>query len=72
MLRKNNLNEAIAYLDHLEVSTDDSDSENDSNFQSAKIFIEPPVNANSKNSDIDCEDENQPNGNIIIQVVASC
>ena len=71
-MRKNTLNEAIAYLDHLEVSTDDSDSENDSNFQSAKIFIEPPVNVNSKNSDIDCGDENQPNGKIIIQVVAIC
>ena len=33
------LNEATDYLDNLQVSTDDSDSEDDSNFQSAKIFI---------------------------------
>ena len=33
------LNEATDYLDNLQVSTDGSDSEDDSNFQSAKIFI---------------------------------
>ena len=71
MLSENTLNEAIAYSDHLEVSTDDSDSEDDSNFQSAKIFIEPPVNANSKKSEIDSGGENQPYGDIIVQVVAS-
>ena len=71
MLSENTLNEAIAYSDHLEVSTDDSDSEDDSNFQSAKIFIEPPVNANSKKSKIDSGGENQPYGDIIVQVVAS-
>ena len=33
------LDEAIDYLDNLEVSTDDSDSEDNSNFQSAKSFV---------------------------------
>lgn len=41
MLKKKcfTLNEATDYLDNLQVSTDGSDSEDDSNFQSAKIFI---------------------------------
>ena len=37
------LNEAVDYLDNLEVSNDDSESEVDSNFQSTKIFIQPPI-----------------------------
>ena len=44
-------------MDNLEVSTDNSDSEYVSNFQSAKISIQPPVNANSENRDKD-----QPTG----------
>lgn len=47
------LNEAIDYSNNFEVSTDDSNNEVDGNFQSAKIFIQPPmVNANNENSDI--------------------
>ena len=58
-----NLNEAIDYyLDNLQISTDDSDNEGDSKFQSAKISIQPPVNANSENSDIESGDEDQPTG----------
>ena len=56
------MNEAIDYLDNLEVSTDDSDSKDDSNFHSVQNFIQLPVNANNENSDIDSGDENQPTG----------
>ena len=60
------LNEAIAYLDNLEVSVDNSDSEDDRNFQSAKTFIEPLVNSNNEKSKIDAGDENQPTGDAVI------
>ena len=60
------LNEATDYLDNFEVSTDDSDSANARNFQSAKVFIQPPVNANNENSGIDSGDENQPTGDASI------
>ena len=56
-----NLNETIDYyLDNLEVSTENSDREDDSNFQSAKIFIQPPVNASHENSNIEPGDKIQP------------
>ena len=53
-------------MDNLEVSIDNSDSEDDRNFQSAKIFIEPLVDSNNEKSKIDAGDENQPTGDAII------
>ena len=40
-------------------STNDSDSENDSNFQLENIFIQPPVHENNKNNIITSGDKNQ-------------
>ena len=52
-----NLNEATDYyLGKLEVSTDDWDNGDDSNFHSAKIFIQPPVKANNQNRNIESGD----------------
>ena len=54
------LNEAVDYLDNLEVSNDDLESEVDSNFQSTKIFIQPPIaSVNNENSDISSGDEDK-------------
>ena len=53
-------------MDNLEVSADDSESEGDCSVQSAKIFIEPLVNANNAKGKIGSEDENQPTGDAII------
>ena len=53
-------------MDNLEVSTDGSDSEDDSNFQSAKIFTQLPVDTNNEKIDIDSGDENQPTGDASI------
>ena len=53
-------------MDNLEVSADDSESEGDCSVQSAKIFIEPLVNANNEKGKIGSEDENQPTGDAII------
>ena len=54
------LNEAVDYLDNLEVSNDDSESEVDSNFHSTKIFIQPPIaSVNNENSDISSGDEDK-------------
>ena len=39
-------------MDSLKVSADDSDSEDDINFQTAKIFILPLVNAHNEKGDI--------------------
>ena len=51
---------------NLEVSTDYSEGEDYSNFQLAKIFIQPPVNANNENSNTDSGDVNQPTGDASI------
>ena len=56
------LTEAIDYLDNIGVSADDSDSGDYINFQSEKIFIQPPANAHDDNRDIDFGDENLPTG----------
>ena len=60
------LYETIDYLDNLEVSADDSESEGDCSVQLAKIFIEPLVNANNEKGKNGSEDENQPTGDAII------
>ena len=53
-----NINEAIDdYLNNLDDSTDDSDNKDNRNFQSSKIFFQPPVNANNENSDVESGDE---------------
>ena len=51
---------------NLEVSTDYSKGEDYSNFRSAKIFIQPLVNANNENSNIHSGDVNQPTGDASI------
>ena len=56
--------EALDYLDNLEVSSsDESEDEDDRNLKSAQIFIQPPVNCNDVNSDINSGDENVAYGN---------
>ena len=52
-----NLAEALQYLEDLEVS---DSSENDLEIEHqeiTKIFIQPPLDSNGNNSDIDCGDE---------------
>ena len=57
------LSEALDYLDNLEVSSsDESKDEDDRKLKSAQIFIQPPVNCNDMNSDIDSGDENVADG----------
>ena len=51
------LSQALDYLDNLEVSSD-SEEESLGDLQSAKIYLQPPLNSNSPNSDIDSGDEN--------------
>ena len=46
-------------MDNLEApSSDESEDEDDGKLKSAQIFIQPPVNSNDMNSDIDSGDEN--------------
>ena len=53
------LSEALGYLDDLEVSSsDESKDEDNEKLKSAQVFIQPPVNCNDMNSDIDSGDEN--------------
>ena len=48
------LSEALDYLDNLEVSSsDESEDEDNGKLKSAQIFIQPPVNCNDVNSNID-------------------
>ena len=57
------LSEALDYLDNLEVSSsDESKDEDDRKLKSAQIFIQPPVNCNDMNSDINSGDENVADG----------
>ena len=61
-----NLNEVTdSCLGNLEVSTDDWDNNDDSNFHSAKIFIRPSVKVNNENSNIESGDDDQPTGDAI-------
>ena len=53
-------------MDNLEIYTDHSDKEDDSNFQSAKNFVQPSVNANNENNNIDSGDENLLTGDTSI------
>ena len=55
--------EALHYLDNLEISCGDEwEDEDDGKLKSAQIFIQPPVNCNNMNSDIDSGDENVAEG----------
>ena len=57
------LSEALDYFDNLEVSSNDkSEDEDNRKLKSAQIFIQPPVNCNGVNSDIDSADENVADG----------
>ena len=61
------LSEATDYFDILEVfSTDDSEDEDNENMKSAHIFIQPPVNYNDINSDIDSGYENVADENVSV------
>ena len=51
------LSEALDYLDNLEVSSD-SQEESLGDLQSAKIYLQPPLNSNRPSNDLDSGDEN--------------
>ena len=51
------LSQALDYLDNLEVSSD-SEEESLGNLQSAKIYLQPPLNSNRTSSSVDSGDEN--------------
>ena len=54
---------ALAYLDNLEVSSSNESKDEDyEKLKSAQIFIQPSVNCNDMNSDIDSGDENVADG----------
>ena len=55
------LSQALDYLDNLEVSSD-SEEESLGDLQSAKIYLQPPLNSNSPSSDVDSGDENTAAG----------
>ena len=52
------LSQALNYLDNLEVSSD-SEEEFLGDLQSAKIYLQHPLNSNRPSSDIDSGDENR-------------
>ena len=51
------MNQALDYLDNLEVSSD-SEKESLGDLQSAKIYLQSPLNSNRPSSDVDSDDEN--------------
>ena len=51
------MNQALYYLDNLEVSSD-SEKESLGDLQSAKIYLQSPLNSNRPSSDVDSGDEN--------------
>ena len=66
------LSEALDYLYNLEVSLD-SEEESLDDLQSAKIYLQPPLNSNRPSSDVDSSDENtaaadksKPSGNELL------
>ena len=48
--------QALDYFDNLEVSSD-SEEESSGDLQSAKIFLQSPLNSNRPSSDVDSGDE---------------
>ena len=62
-------NEALDYLDNLEVfSSDKSKEEDDGKLKSANIFIQPPVNCNDMNSDLSVLSGNQLLGCAVLEI----
>ena len=51
------LSQALDYLDNLEISSD-SEEKSLSDLQSAKIYLQPPLNSNRASSGADSGDEN--------------
>ena len=51
------LSQALDYSGNLEVSSD-SEEESLGDLQSAKIYLQPPLNSNRPSSDVDSGDEN--------------
>ena len=51
------LSQALDYLDNLEVSSD-SEEESFGHLQSAKIYLQHPLNSNRLSNDVDSDDEN--------------
>ena len=51
------LSQVLDYLDNLEVRSD-SEEESLGDLQSAKIYLQPPLNSNRPSSDVDSGDEN--------------
>ena len=51
------LSQALDYLGNLEVSSG-SEEESLGDLQSAKIYLQPPLNSNIPTSDVDSDDEN--------------
>ena len=62
------LSHALDYLDNLEVISN-SEKESLGGFQSAKIYLQPPLNSNRPSSDVDSGDENTAAADTIILVV---
>ena len=57
------LSEALGHLDNLAVSSsDESEDDDEEKLTLAQIFIQPPVNCNDMNSDIDSGDQNVADG----------
>ena len=57
------LSEKFDYLDNLEVSSSyKSEEEDNEKLKSAQIFIQPPVDCNDMNSDVELGDENVTDG----------
>ena len=62
------LSQALDYLDNLEVSSD-SEEESLGDLQSAKIYLQPPLNSNRPSSDVDSGDQTQQQQIQVILVV---
>ena len=62
------LSQALDYLDNLEVSSD-SEEESLGDLQSAKIYLQPPLNSNRPTGDVDSGDENTAQQIQVILVV---
>ena len=60
-MAENSLSQALDYLDNLEVSSD-SEEESLGDLQSAKIYLQSPLNSNRPSSDVDSDDENTEAG----------
>ena len=58
------LSQALDYLDNLERNSD-SEEESLGDLQSAKIYLQPPLNSNRPSSDVDYGNENTAAANAI-------